>query len=182
VISSAMPQLRERIKNYRDVQGTLTARLGIATGGAVGSIDVLTDNLVTAMSGYDQSEAVNSVRSLIQQTLKTLQFPSTPGGSVIIVPILVPLPDLTPIEFVIPHRASAEAVQERLARRIEDMQMLDLRGAWDGMTFAVREPIAGLVRVEPGQLAIVFEPPMWVPSQREHFQRALSEWGSDIAT
>lgn len=176
VVLEALPHLRDRIRNYKDVQGTATYRLAVAATGAVESVTILTDNVVTPFTGYDNSDAVASVKSLIQQTMAGLKFPAAAGRSAVVVPVLIPLPDLRPIEFAIPHDSSRDAIREWAATHLSEGAGLELQGSWEEETFAVREPIAGSIRIEPHQIAVSFDPPMWVPSQRESFQMALAGW------
>lgn len=182
VVLQCLPQLREQIRNYREVQGTITFRLSVAPSGRVQSLSVLTDNLVTQSSGYDRSDAVDAVRSLIRQTVSALRFPVADATSNVIVPILVPLPDLRPIELSVPHGSSRSTIHDRAAMRLLEGRGLDLDGAWEGETFDVRGPIAGTIRILPSEIVFSFDPPMWVPSQRESFQTALLEWASHVMT
>jgi hypothetical protein len=176
VVLHAWGQLRDRIRSYKDVQGTITYRLVVDASGTVEAAKVLTDNIVTQLNGYDRSEAVLAVKAIVQQTLKGLRFPAALGRSSVTVPILIPLPDLEPIEIQIPHDSSPDATREWMAVHLTDERGLELRGEWRGNTLAVREPIAGSIRIEPKQIVMSFDPPMWVASQRESFQESLSEW------
>lgn len=176
VVLEALTQLPDRIRNYKDVQGTVTYRLTIGATGTVESVTILTDNVVTPFNGYDRSDAVASVKSIIQQTMMGLKFPAATGKSAVIVPVLVPLPDLRPIEFEVPHDSSRDAIYEWAATHLGEGDGSGLSGSWEGETFAVREPVAGCIRIEPHQIAVSFDPPMWVPSQREGFQVSLTEW------
>lgn len=176
VVLEALPHLRDRIRNYKDVQGTVTYRLAIAATGAVESVTMLTDNVVTPFTGYDRSDAVASVKSIIQQTIAGLKFPAATDKSAVIVPVLIPLPDLRPIEFAVPHDSSRDAICQWAATHLEDLDGLEFQGRWEGQTYIVREPVAGSIRIEPRQIAFSFDPPMWVPSQRESLQVTLTEW------
>lgn len=180
-ILEAMPHLQERLRSYKDVQGTTSYRLEVAGTGVVQSATVLTDNVVTQLTGYDRSDAVASVKMLIQRTLNGLRFPAADGASTIIVPILIPIPELRPIEFTLPLRASTEAVAERFTKQVAESNGFGLKGNWEGRTFFVQEPIAGSIRIESHEAAVSFDPPMWVPSQRESFQRTLSESLNSVA-
>jgi hypothetical protein len=175
VIFEALPQLNDRIKNYRDVQGTITFRLSIAAAGTVESVAILTDNLVTAIAGYDPSDAVVAVRSAIQHAMSRLRFPAAAGKSSVIIPVLVPLPDLRPIEIAVAHELSREAVYEWAEAKLAADNVAGLKGSWEADVFVVREPIAGSIRIEPHQVAMSFDPPMWVPSQRKDFELMLRD-------
>lgn len=176
VVLQALPHLRDRIRSHKDVQGTVTYRLTIGVTGAVESVTILTDNVVTPVTGYDRSDAVASVKSIIQQTMAGLKFPAATGQSAVIVPVLIPLPDLRPIEFAVPHDSSRDAIHAWAVTHLGDVDGLEFQGSWEGETFAVLEPVAGSIRIEPREIAVSFDPPMWVPSQRERFQMALTEW------
>jgi hypothetical protein len=176
VVLAALPHLRDRIRSYKDVQGTITYRLEIGATGTVESVTILTDNVVTPFTGYDHSDAVASVKSITQQTIAGLKFPPAAGKSAVIVPVLIPLPDLHPIEFAVSHDSSRDAIHEWVATRLGQGDALELQGSWEADTFVVREPIAGSIRIGPRQIVGSFDPPMWVPSQRERFQAALKEW------
>lgn len=175
-ISAALPELRERLMAYKDVQGTITYRLELRANGAVESVATLTDNVITPLTGYGHSEAVSAVKGLLQQAMARLQFPVSTGRSSVIVPLLLPLPDLRPIDIVVPHASSRESVREWAQRHIAEADRLSLIGAWEGDTYMVREPIVGSIHVDSREIAIAFDAPMWVPSQRESFQNALTEW------
>lgn len=175
VVLQALANLRDRIRNYREVQGTASYRLVVAPTGAVESVTMLTDNVVTQVTGYGPSDAVGVVKSLIQQTIVALRFSASGGRSTVIVPVLLPLPDLRPIEFSVTHTGSREATQCWVATHLKEVDRQELVGTWEQETFLVREPLAGSIRVEPREIVFSFDPPMWVPSQRESFHAALSE-------
>jgi hypothetical protein len=175
VMLTALTQLRDRVRGYKEVQGTVAYRLSVGSDGAVDSTTVLTDNLVTANSGYGHSDAVATVKSLIQQTMRGLKFSRTNGPSVVTVAVLIPLPELTPIRIEIPQRMSQDAIYTRAVNTLECSRILELRGSWDGYTFTVSEPIAGTISVGSDRISANFDAPMWVPSQRESFQSMLTE-------
>jgi len=100
----------------------------------------------------------------------------------VVVPMLIPLPELRPIEYVIPHDLPYEAVHRWAQTRLEEGDGLDLEGNWEGDTFVVREPIAGYIRFEAREIAAHFDPPMWVPSQRADFEMKLSKWLKALST
>lgn len=181
VFLEALPHLRDRIGSYKDVQGTITHRLEIGTAGMVESITTLTENIVTPFTGYGQSDAVASVKSLIQKTIAGLRFPAAAGKSAVVLPVLIPLPELRPIEFVVRHDSPRDAICKWAATRLGSSNGLELQGSWEGDTFVVLEPIAGTIRIEPRHIGFSFDPPMWVPSQREHFAAALTEWAKTAA-
>jgi hypothetical protein len=181
VILEALPHLRERIKSYKDVQGALACRLAVAPSGVVESVTPLTDNLITPLTGYGRSDAVSAVRSVIQQTLGKLRFPESDGSSTIVASALVPIPDLQPIEFTVPHNSAPDSIHEWAAAHLAQIGGVDFQGSWEGRTFEVREPVAGSIRIEARQIVGSFDPPMWVPSQREHFQTSLTEWAAMAA-
>ena len=175
VVQDVLPRLADQIKEYKDVQGTITFRLTIGSSGAVESLTALTDNIITPVTGYEPSEEVTAVKSIIQQTLSALRFPAARGESSIIVPVLVPLPDLHPIEIAVPHELPREALTKWALARLKNGEPLGLQGSWEGETFLVKEPIAGNLRIEPRRLVIAFDAPMWVPSQRDKFQMRLAQ-------
>lgn len=176
VILDAMPHLRDRIRPYKDVQGTISFKLEVGPNGLVESTFILTDNVITQSSGYENSEAVDAVRSLIQKTMMGIKFPQAEGVSTVIVSVLVPIPDLRPLELCIRYEGSREAIYDWVVQRLRDEGGPAIQGRWDGDTYVVRAPIAGNIRIESGQISFSFDPPMWVPSQREHFLRTVSEW------
>ncbi|WP_129782632.1 hypothetical protein [Peristeroidobacter soli] len=181
-VKGVLPEIHERIRGYKDVQGTVVYRLHVAETGMVESIAILTDNLVTQAIGYDRSEAVSAVRAIVQKEVARLQFGATNGKTTIIVPVLIPLPDLRPIEFTVPHGASCSEMHQWASSHLHAIGELDLRGGWEGWTYVVTEPISGCVRIEPGQVVFSFDAPMWVPSQRESFQTALRDWAAAVRT
>jgi len=180
VVLEALSHLRDRIRSYKDVQGTIVYRVEVRTAGTVESITTLTDNVVTPITGYEHSDSVASVKSHIQQVMSGLKFPESHSRSSVTVPVLVPVPDLRPIEIAVPHEMSHTALCEWIMRPLGDDDELALQGTWEGDTFVVREPIAGSIRIEPRLITVSFDPPMWVPSQRESFQTALSEWAKAV--
>jgi hypothetical protein len=181
VILDSLPHLRERIRNYRDVQGTVSYQLRVAETGVVEVVTVLTDNVVTPAVGYGSSDDVAAVKSIVHRTMSALKFPATTGKSTVIVPILIPLPDLRPIEFAVGHDAPRDAAIEWAAKHVAGIEGVDLQGHWDADTYIVTEPVAGSVRIEPREIVFSFDPPMWVPSQREHFQVTLAEWAKSLS-
>lgn len=176
VVLDTLPHLRERIRIYKDVQGTITSRLEIAKTGAVDRVITLTDNLVTPVAGYNSSDAVSSVKTVVYQTLAGLRFPPATGPSSVTVPLLIPLPDLRPIEIVFQHGKSPAEVCDWARSYFIDGGMVQLQGAWDSETYILTEPVAGRIHFGATEIVISVDPPMWVPSQREQFQRDLFEW------
>ncbi|WP_041741790.1 hypothetical protein [Collimonas fungivorans] len=179
VILDCQRRLGEQLREHKEVQGTITFRLAVTASGAVESVAVLTDNLVTALAGYDASAEVTAVKAIVQQEVAELAFPVASGKSSVVAAVLVPLPDLRPIEIVVPHAGRPARLQESFKARLKDSEALgfvvDLEGSLESNTFAVREPIAGTIRIEASRIVAAFDPPMWVPSQRDQFQAVLSE-------
>ncbi|MBX9403193.1 hypothetical protein K4L06_17930 [Lysobacter sp. BMK333-48F3] len=167
--------LAEPVKPYKDVQGVMTFRLGVGADGAVESTTVLTDNFVTAHSGYEANEDVAAVRALVLEAAAKLHFAAASGPSKVTAAVLLPLPDLRPIEISIAHAGRPAKLQESLKAQLKQGEALGFQVDVQGDGFAVREPLAGTIRIEPGRIVASFDPPMWVPSQRDHFQAALSE-------
>lgn len=161
--------------SLKDVQGTLTFKLAISAEGAVESTTVLIDNLVTAATGYEASPAVAEVRAAVLQAVAEARFPAASGPSTMIAAILVPLPELRPIEITVPHATRPARLIELLKAQLKASQDQGFLIEVAGDTFTVREPIAGTIRIEPSKIVAVFDAPMWVPSQREQFQSSLAE-------
>jgi hypothetical protein len=177
VVLEGLQQLRDRLKSYKDVQGTVAYRLTIGTTGRVESITSLTENVVTPVTGYEHSDAVGAVKSIVLQTIAGLKFPTNhSGNSTVIVPVLIPIPDLRPIEFAVPHNSSPDAICGWIKHHLADHADLELQGDWNGDALVVREPLAGTIHVGSRHITVSLDPPMWVPSQREHFQTSLTEW------
>jgi hypothetical protein len=174
-IAALYPALGERIRARKDVQGTITFRLSVAASGAVETATVLVDNLITAATGYDPSPEVDEVRAAIQHAVAALKFPPATGASIVIAAVLVPLPDLRPIEIAVPHAARPARLAELLRSQLKDIEGLGFLIEARGDGFAVREPLAGTIRIEPARIVAAFDAPMWVPSQRDHFQSNLTE-------
>jgi hypothetical protein len=175
VLMEALASLRDQIRSYKDVQGTVTCRLEIAPSGAVVSTAILTDNLVTPATGYELSDGVLAVKALIQKTLTKLRFSAAAGKSSITLAVLVPVPDLRPIEIAIPHSLSPELLREWAVANIGEGARWGLRGSWQAAVCVVEEPIPGSVRIEAGHIVARFDAPMWVPSQRDQFRESLTE-------
>lgn len=173
-IAALYPAVGEQLRARKDVQGTITFRISVAATGAVESTTVLVDNLITAATGYDPSPEVDEARATILQAVAALKFQPASGASTVILAVLVPLPDLRPIEVVVPHAARPARLQEMLRAQLKDIEGLGFVIEPQGEHFAVREPLAGTIRIEPGRLVAAFDAPMWVPSQRDHFQSNLS--------
>ena len=64
------------------------------------------------------------------------------------------------------HDSRRDSVCKRAATRLGHDNGLELRGGCEQYLFVVREPVAGTIAIEPQDIAIRFDPPMWVPSQR----------------
>lgn len=181
VIHEWLPSLNEEIKAYNDVQGLLTYRLEIAPNGTLASATKLTDNLVSPARGYS-SESVHAVQTTIERAVYALRFPADSVKSTVTVAILVPIPNLQPIECAVRHFHSSEQVIARLVSSLGKGACPDLQGTWDGTRFVASEPFAGYVRVEPRRITVSFDPPMWMPAQRERFEMALVEWIKNVAS
>ncbi|GFE91916.1 hypothetical protein GCM10011488_68700 [Steroidobacter agaridevorans] len=171
-----LPKLRDRLKGYTDVQGVITYRIDISPTGKVSCIAARTDNIVTASAGYGHADAVVTVNSLIQRTITGLNFPAATGHSVAIVALLIPLPDLRPIEIAVSNKASASAIREWAAIHLGSLDDLEFLGHWEGNTFVAEQPITGQIRIGAEHIEASFDAPMWVPSQREAFERTLNQW------
>ena len=176
VVRDALARIHDRTKAYREVQGTITCRLEVSPAGQVSTLTSLTDNLVTSATGYGPSNAVKSVRAEIQRTLAEAQFPTADSATSVVVAVLVPVPELTPIEFQVPHSSDWTAVRNRLERQFAQVGDLELCGCWEDNLFSVREPVSGDIRVEPNRISVRLDAPMWVPSQRGRFEKALNQW------
>lgn len=178
VILGMLPHLRDRLRNYKDVQGTVAYRLTIGPSGVVQSVATLTDNLVTAALGYDHSDTVNLVKGLIHQTMAGLRFPDSAGTSIVIVPVLVPIPELRPMTFAVQHDLPRADMDRWVRAHLSEIVDLDIEGSWEEQAYVVHEPVAGSIQIAPGEVRFHFDPPMWVPSQRERFQKTLTEWAT----
>lgn len=174
VIHDGLRTLVDPLKPLRNVQGTISFRLTVAASGNIESTTVLTDNLVTQAIGYEASDEVAAAKRHVQQMLSRLRFEPAVSGSSITFAVLLPLPNLQRIEIDVPHAGSLEALQRSINTGLEH-SALGIRGDWNGSVFHVRQPIAGSIRIEPRHVLATFDPPMWVPSQRERFAFALSE-------
>ncbi|HWW71485.1 MAG TPA: hypothetical protein VN089_16210 [Duganella sp.] len=168
-------QLAGRIAGYKEVQGTITFRFAVAPSGEVESVTTLTNNLVTALSGYGPSAEVDEVRAIIQRAAAELRFPDAGGKSTVTAPVLVPLPDLKAIEIGVPHAGRPAKLQEFLKAQLKEIEAQGFQIEHTGEEFAVRAPLAGSIRIEPNRIVASFDPPMWVPSQRDHFEASLKE-------
>jgi hypothetical protein len=174
-IAAMYASLGERLRACKDVQGTITFRIAVAASGAVETATVLVDNLITQATGYEPSPEVDEVRTAIQQAVAALKFPPASGASTVIAAVLVPLPDLRSIEITVAHAARPARLQELLRAQLKDIEGLGFQIEAQGDSFAVREPIAGTIRIETGRIVATFDAPMWVPSQRDHFQSNLTD-------
>lgn len=181
VISEALPGLKDRLQSHKEVQGTISWRLHVAPSGVVESATVLTDNLVTPVTGYERSEAVATVRAHIHKAISGLRFPRAQEPSSIVVPVLVPLPDLRPIEASAPHELPVATAVDTAARMLAGKEGLALEGAWDGQSFIARAPVAGVIRIGRSSITVNFDAPMWVPSQREAFRAQVAQWVAKLA-
>lgn len=175
VVTGFHRALAEPLKPFRDVQGVMSLRLAVAAGGGVESVEVLTDNFVTAQSGYESDDEVAAARALVLDAAAKLRFPAAGGPSKLIAPVLLPLPELRPIEIAVAHAGRPAVLREALKAQLKEVETLGFRIEPQGDDFAVREPLAGTIRIESHRIVASFDAPMWVPSQREHFQAALNE-------
>lgn len=175
VVTGFHRALAEPLKPFRDVQGVMSFRLAVAAGGGVESVEVLTDNFVTAQSGYEADDEVAAARALVLDAAAKLRFPAAGGPSKLIAPVLLPLPELRPIEIAVAHAGRPAVLREALKAQLKEVEALGFRIELQGDDFAVREPLAGTIRIESHRIVASFDAPMWVPSQREHFQAALNE-------
>ncbi|MGJ7607437.1 hypothetical protein ACSFA7_24090 [Variovorax sp. LT1R20] len=167
--------LAEPVRPFKDVQGVLSFRLSVAADGSVASVDVLTDNFVTAQSGHAPDDEVAAARALVLDAAARLRFPDASGPSKVTAAVLLPLPDLRPIEISIPHAGRPEHLRESLKAQLKEGEALGFQVEMQGDNFVVREPLAGTIRIESQRIVAAFDPPMWVPSQRDQFQAALNE-------
>jgi len=165
--------LREPLSRHPDVQGTVSYRLHVGVSGAVDSVVPLFDALVVPATGYGPSDAVQSVRDHIVRTLAGLRFPAAAAPSTVTLALLVPIPNLKPIELKIPHELPVPLLVERLSTALR-AEPLELLGSWSGNELAVREPLDGMIMVDDHRVVARFSPPSWVPSQRSSFERDLS--------
>jgi hypothetical protein len=174
VLLAAQHTLRERLSRYPEVQGTASYRLRTSPGGEVESVTALLDGLVTAASGYDTSTAVSAVQECIRDTLSCLRFSAASEPSTITLSILVPIPNLRPIELAVAHALPAAVVVERL-RALLHTGPLGLLGEWSAGQLTIRDPIDGAISVDARHVTACFSPPSWVPSQRASFEQGLRD-------
>lgn len=167
--------LAEAAKPHKDVQGVMSFRLSVNADGSVASVDVLTDNFVTPQSGHAPDDEVAAARALVLDAAAKLRFPDAGGPSKVTAAVLLPLPDLRPIEISVPHAGRPERLRESLKAQLKEGEALGFQVDVQGDSFAVREPLAGTIRIEGQRIVAAFDPPMWVPSQRDQFQAALNE-------
>ncbi|WP_432728644.1 hypothetical protein [Variovorax sp. W6] len=175
VVAGFHRALAEPLKPFRDVQGVMSLRFAVAAGGGVESVEVLTDNFVTAQSGYEADDEVAAARALVLDAAAKLRFPVAGGPSKLIAPVLLPLPDLRPVEIAVAHAGRPAVLREALKAQLKEVEALGFRIEPQSDDFAVREPLAGTIRIESHRIVASFDAPMWVPSQREQFQAALAE-------
>jgi hypothetical protein len=173
-IAAMYPALGEQLRARKEVQGTITFRISVAASGAVETATALVDNLIIPATGYEPSAEVDEARATIQQAVAALKFPPSSGASTVIAAVLLPMPDLRPIEVVVPHAARPARLQEMLRSQLKDIEGLGFLIEPQGESFVVREPLAGTIRIEPSRIVAAFDAPMWVPSQRDHFQSNLT--------
>lgn len=171
-IAPCLAALNEKLRAFKDVQGTITYELRISATGSVESLVVLMNSLIVPATGYGASDAVAAVKERIEQALSQLRFSAASDVSRIIVGVLVPIPDQRPLEIAIPHDAPLEVIVSRLAAMLE-LPPLELRGRWSENEFVVSDPEEGSIRVEADRVHVLFGIPMWVPSQRAKFEADL---------
>lgn len=175
VIWDKLEHLRAALANYRDVQGTVTYRIHVGESGAVISVSALTDNLVSPARGYEKSESVSAVRSLLKQAISGLRFKTRSARAEILLPILVPLPDLRPLDVSVPHNSSPAEITNWFCGHRQKFEALGITAEQREDSFFVREPISGEIRIERNEITSSFDPPMWVPSQREQLRQNVLE-------
>jgi hypothetical protein len=166
--------LREQLSRHSDVQGTISYRLRTLPDGAVESVTPLMDGLVTAATGYESSTAVTAVKECITDTLGRLRLPAATAPSTITLSILVPIPNLRPIEIAVPHALPSAVVVERLRGALQTGS-LELVGEWSGSDLTIRDPCDGVIRVDDRCVVASLSPPSWVPSQRAGFEQGLRQ-------
>ncbi len=176
IACAAWENLKERLKAFRDVQGTITYRLLVSPLGRVDSATILTDTVVIPAAGYQKSEAVDAVKGIVHQVLMRLKFPESAGVSSVILPILIPLPEIAPIKVSASHDAPLESLRRSMSEHMEVVENIGIEAVWREFAFEVSAPIAGAVRIDPKRVTCEFDPPMWVPSQRAAFEAALDSW------
>ena len=173
IVAEKLPSLAERLKQWKEVQGVVAARLNVGPTGEVTSAVTLSNTLVVPVSGYAKSDAVTAAKAEIDQMLAALKFPAAADSSQVTVAILVPVPDLKPIEVTLPHSlpidralACVEPLFAGTKALGKGTAKFDLAGERDEHGWVVRAPLDGVIRVGAGDVRASFEAPMWVPSQR----------------
>ncbi|MDY6947302.1 MAG: hypothetical protein SXG53_16455 [Pseudomonadota bacterium] len=181
IILEYLPELRERLKAYKEVQGTLTYKLSVSLAGKVMSVTPLTDNVVTPVEGYAGSAAVDAVKEIVRNGMSSLAFPEATTESRVTLAVLIPIPDLRPIEFSVSHGSSSSDVLELAKSRLGELDELEFHGEWDGDTCGMSEPLPGKIQIDSDRVVCSFDPPMWVPSQRESFRVSMLKWVQGIS-
>jgi hypothetical protein len=178
VIAEMLSELAHKLEKYKDVDGTISFRLKIEPSGEVTSLSVLTNNLIVPLVGYGKSDAVEAVRATVRQMVAKLRFPSAGDVSHVTFSILLPVPNLRPINLTIPHRLPATEALQCVAGLFSNTSALGrgtakfgLAGASVGEGFVVQEPIDGMIKVTSDEVLATFDAPMWVPSQRVQFEQ-----------
>jgi hypothetical protein len=187
VVSEMLPRLAERLKQHKDVQGTLAARLRVAPTGEVASVVTLSDTLVVPVTGYAKSDAVTAARLEIDKMLADLRFPAASDASEVTVSILAPIPDLRPIDIAVRHTLPLERALADVAPLVgvkalgQGTAKFFISGDRDDQGWVVKAPVDGTIRVTPGEFRVSFEAPMWVPSQRMQFEIDVKQFLEQVA-
>jgi hypothetical protein len=170
ILAEEIIRLRDKTRQYKDIQGTVSLRVEIGPSGIVESVVVLADSVITAVSGYEQVPQILAIKSLIQDTMQQLRFPAAPGPTTIVLAILIPIPDLRRIEVKVENKWPTRENAEWIEARRQTIETQGLRAAWDGSRFRINEPVDGTIEIGRERIEASFDAPMWVPSQRHHFE------------
>lgn len=178
-LRAEMAKIAQATKPYKDVQGTIAYRLDVSASGQVERTAALSDTLVTPVTGYEGNDAVRTVRAIVTAAMSRMRFPVAAAPSSITAAVLIPVPDLEPLE-VTARAVDGDALGGGLSDLVHAKERLTsgirgLRGSWSGTRFLASEPIAGEIDVRADGIAARFDAPMWVPSQREHFKVEVTE-------
>lgn len=158
------PQLAAKLQGFRDVHGLITCALEVAANGAVREVSIRGHQLMSTT--VNEASVELTTRTLVD-FLQRSQLPPSSAASTVVLPLIVPIPDLQPLDIRIQHSCPPTELRSRVDVLLE---RLKATATWDGQHCGLsieQPPCAGTLDLgQPGRVHLALDVPIMRPSHR----------------
>lgn len=177
------PSLMWELRTHENVRGWLSCAIDVNADGSVREVATRGNQLVSTVN---DDRAVIAATDAITGFLRRSRFPLSNGDSRIVLPLLVPVPNLKPISIQKTHRLCPAEAQQRLEKAFPKFAVT---GTWDRniCQLAIAFPwCSGLLEVHLENVTVSVDLLMARPSHYADLEALLTDLlsealGSDAA-